>query len=133
MILAESVAVPSGGDWKGFAVVCLFGLFAIEKVVSILRGLRREPEKREVSFSEEYASKTDFQTLKQVVEKQESYGAERRKAIYRMIDEKAEKTDANIDALRKEMKDDFQGVHDRVTTVVDRLSGLAGEIKRALE
>lgn len=134
VILADAVTVPSGGDWRGFAVVCVFGLFALEKLIAVFGwGMRLvRPEKREVSMAEEYASKTDFLDLKQQVEKHEVYGAERRKAIYSMMDKNAKHTDEKIDAFRKEVKEDINGVHDRVTELGDRISGLAGEIKHAL-
>ncbi|HTG44141.1 MAG TPA: hypothetical protein VK633_06380 [Verrucomicrobiae bacterium] len=110
-------------DWRGFGVVALFLMVACEKGGAILRMLRgNPPEKRQVSFEEEYTSKHEFAELKQKVAESEQYGADRRKAIYKMIDDKSAGTDLKLEAFRREVKEDMGGLHDKINDLANNVS-----------
>lgn len=83
-------------------------------------------EKREVSFAQEFATKEEF-------EKEKAYAQERRKAIYEKFDTMSKETQTQFMILRKDIKEDFDGVHGRVTEMVECLGELRGEVKQALK
>lgn len=111
-VLAE-VAAPNAAQWAGFAAVASFLLVFVDKAPGLVRFFRGAPEKRTISFEAEFATKTEINELRTKVEQHENYGAERRKAIYKMIDENSARTDGKLDGL----VDKISGVSNHVASV----------------
>lgn len=122
--------IPNWNLFGALAVAVLFCLIFAEKVQSVFF---RRPQRREVSFPDEAASKKELSDLKAAVEREKEYGAQRREAIYAMIKETKEHTDAKFDQVRREIKDDVDGVHGRVSELVEAVGELRGEIRQALK
>ena len=99
--------------------------------LALFRNLGKQ--RREVTFPEEYVSKPEFNDLKAVVRQHEEYGKERREKIYSMINESQKHTDQKIEALRGELKDGVDGVHERVSALVGTVGEMRGEIRQALK
>lgn len=108
MIFAEAVpVVPSPGDWHGFAIVALFVAFLGKEGVALVRFIRRDPEKREVTMALTHPTKEEFEELKGRVE-----------TIEATADEKRER-------FRLEVKQDIGELHSKINDVGREVSGVA--------
>jgi uncharacterized coiled-coil DUF342 family protein len=94
---------------------------------------RSRKQKREVSFAEEFVTKPEFNELKSTVHAHERNGEARREKIYEMIKATQVHTDTKLDQFRKEMREDINGVHERVTQAVTKIAEVSGEIRQALK
>jgi chromosome segregation ATPase len=101
---------------------------------------RGDPQKRQVSFETIYATKEELAELKENAERQitelrdtlgrmETAAADRRREIYLKIEESRQSTNDTITDLRKEIKEDINGVHARVTDLVKGVSEIVGQLK----
>lgn len=127
MVLGE-LSVPP--ETMGFLAVLLFLATLGDRLLSVAQRFLGKGEKREVSFTSEYVSKTDFVELKDIVHKHEEYGKERRKEIYQMIRDLQKHADDELKAFRREVKEDINGVHERVTDVLSAVSEMSGKIEK---
>lgn len=131
MILAQTTPEPQV-LWN-FLIVVMFLAVLGDKLFSIVERVTGRKQKREVSFAEEFVTKPEFNDLKAVVYKHEEYGKERREKIYAMIRDGHESTDTKIEQFRAEVKEDLNGVHERVTQAVTKIAEVSGEIRQALK
>jgi hypothetical protein len=101
---------------------------------------RNKSQKREVAFETVYATKEELAELKEMansqitelretLERMEIAAAERRREIYLKIEESRRSTNDTITDLRKEVKADINGVHQRVTDLVKGVGEIVGQMK----
>jgi hypothetical protein len=122
---------PSPQSLWDFMVVVMFLAVLAERVFSLFDRSRKQ--KREVSFAEEFVTKPEFNELKSTVHKHEEYGKERREKIYEMIRQAQAHTDQKLDRMQAQFKGDVEGVHGRVSDLVETVGEIRGEIKQALK
>jgi hypothetical protein len=84
-------------------------------IVTLL-GLRKT-QRREVSFQTEYMTRSACEREHEMIDAQL---VSNREALTRVH--------ARIDELRREIKDDVRGVHDRINTVLTAVSQLQGKV-----
>lgn len=125
-------ATPSPQSLWDFMVVVMFLAVAAERLFNLADRWSGRKQKREVSFAEEFVTKPEFNELKQTVHQHERNGEIRREKIHEMIKETQAHTDMKLDALRKDVKADVEGVHGRVSDLVETVGEIRGEIKQAL-
>lgn len=96
-------------DWRGFGVVLLFLLVVLEKVAGLARNIRRDPERRRVSFETESTSREQFDELKVKVAANET------------------RAEARMESFRTEVKADIGELHNKINEVGKDLSGVAAQ------
>jgi hypothetical protein len=126
-------ATPTPQTLWDFMVVLMFLAVAAERIFAVVDRVSGRKQKREVSFAEEFATKTEFIELKNTVHKHEEYGKERREKIYEMIRQAQAHTDQKLDRMQAQFKGDVEGVHGRVSDLVETVGEIRGEIKQALK
>lgn len=108
------------GTW---ALVLLFAATLIDRIYSIQQKRKNDPQRREISFSEEYASKTEF------------------KAIERRVKDVETKLERELAEIRREMKEDRETIlqageeravkiHERINAVLSGVSRLEGRLDK---
>lgn len=82
----------------------------------------RRTQKRQVSFEGEFVESCEF-------EKQTTHNREEHAFLHKRISDGDSSVELQIEALRKEIKEDVSGVHDRVNAVLAAVSELRGEVR----
>ena len=123
MLLAVT---PTPQTLWDFLVVLMF-LMAMGKMARDV--FRKSPERREVSFQAEYATKRELREVKEQTEKALTEMGETLKRIEGANEERRRAVYGKIEELRREVKDDVNGVHERVTEVLSKVSELSGHIQ----
>jgi Asp-tRNA(Asn)/Glu-tRNA(Gln) amidotransferase B subunit len=114
---------PSANDVGTWVLVAVMLLSAGASLTVMFNA--RRTQKREVTLNQEVATKEELATLRATVESREAYAADRRKAIYSMIDENRKHTDCKIDEFRREVKEDVGALHDKINLVSQEVSAVA--------
>jgi hypothetical protein len=83
--------------------------------------------KREPPLHREFVLRDDCEKQHLTVTTELTRQAASRKGIYEKIEEMDERAAVRTDALRKEVKDDIRGVHDRINDVLHALGRLEGK------
>lgn len=139
MLLAETTLT-----WPVFAGV----LGAIALILTVLEKAKKffggSPEKREVRFAEEFASRAEVTEIKRDVTKvnndlvalKESIvtnGEIRRKNIEAKVESTRIELKGDIEKARQEMRDNCDALGTRMDSVAVTVGELRGEIKQALK
>ena len=86
-------------------------------------------QKRQVSFGEEYAGKTDFSKLQSEFGTCQEREREDRHGLRDQIEASRLEVKEDMRQLRTELKGDLDGVHSRITEVFGAMKELKGEVK----
>ena len=105
----------------GWVATAFFVIAGLNQVMNLVDRFRDKP-----SASERHESwRTEFDAWK---EREAKEAAERRRLIYSRIEELRREVQADHVEMKKDLKADFDGVHNRITEILTGLSELKGRV-----
>lgn len=107
-------------------------MFLLTAIKMARDAFRKSPERREVTFQTEYATKKELREVKEHTERALGEMGETLKRIEAASDDRRRAIYGKIEELRLEVKEDVNGVHTRVTQVLEKVSELSGQVRAGL-